>query len=98
MTGERTRTQAVDILALIASALVNIRVASAQSAGTLTKDSIKVKEVSGKLGLFNIITVEVENLSNYLKQSGRDGNKFILYLDWRPLKGINSRFIEGSDK
>lgn len=59
---------------------------------------IKVKEVTGKLELYNTITVEVDDLTEYLKQSGRDGKKFILYLDWRPLKGVNSRLIEGTDK
>src|SRR5215468_10589824 len=98
MTCERTRRRVFVILALIASTLVNIKAVTAQSAETLTKYPIKVQGVSGKLGLYNTITVEVENLSNYLKQSGRDGQKFILYLDWRPLKGINSRLVEGADK
>jgi len=54
---------------------------------------LKVKEVTGMLGLYNTITVDVENLSEYLKKSGKDAKKFILYLDWRPLKGVNSRLI-----
>jgi hypothetical protein len=78
--------------------LVNEQMASAQQPGSPTKDTLKVREVTGKLGFYNTITVEVENLSDYLKQSGRDGKKFILYLDWRQLKGINSRLIEGTNK
>jgi hypothetical protein len=63
-----------------------------------TDVSIEVKEVTGYLGLYNTITVEVDNLTEYLEQSGRDAKKFILYLDWRQLKGVKSRLIEGTDK
>jgi len=59
---------------------------------------IKVKKVTGNLELYNTVTVEVENLTEYLEQSDKDAKKFILYLDWRPLKGVNSMLIGGTDK
>src|SRR5882762_2385531 len=45
----------------------------------------KVLKVTGHLALYNTVSVEVENLAEYLKQPGKDPKKFILYLDWRPL-------------
>lgn len=52
---------------------------------------LKVTAVAGNLALYNEITVAVENLAEYLKQPGKSADKFILYLDWRPLKGLSSR-------
>jgi uncharacterized coiled-coil protein SlyX/effector-binding domain-containing protein len=68
------------------------------SAGTTVAKlpEIKVTGVSGQLALYNTISVAVENLSDYLKQPGKVPENFILYIDWRPLKGVNSRlgFLE----
>lgn len=55
---------------------------------------IKVTGVSGpngKVALYNELTVQVANLSEYLKLPGKSPEKFILYLDSRPLKGLNPR-------
>ena len=59
---------------------------------------IKVKGVAGKLGLYNTVIVEVENLTKYLEPNGKDVKKFLLYLDWRPLKKVNPRLIDGTNK
>jgi hypothetical protein len=57
---------------------------------------IRVTAVSGQLALYHTISVAVENLSDYLKQSGKVPENFTLYVEWRPLKGVNSRpgFVE----
>jgi hypothetical protein len=59
---------------------------------------IKVKKVTGNLKLNNTITVEVENLTEYLEQPGKDSKKFVLYLKWRPLDGVNSSIIDATDE
>lgn len=46
------------------------------------------------MALYNTISVEVENLTDYLKQPGKDPKKFILYLDWRSLKGLKPRLAD----
>lgn len=84
--------------ALIGPVLVNAQIASAQAPAVPSATPIKVKAVMGELGLYNTITIEVENLSKYLEQPGKDAKKFILYLNWRPLKGVNSRLIDGTNK
>lgn len=58
----------------------------------------KVIKVTGDLALNKTITVEVECLQTYLAQEGKDAEKFILYLDWRPLKGVNARLINDPKK
>ncbi len=53
-------------------------------------NSVKVTSVSGKLALFNTITVTVANLPLLLKAAGNDYSKIILFLDGYPLKGITN--------
>lgn len=98
MTSKRARLWTFVVLGFLGPLLVKAHIASAQSPSPPADVSIKVKGVTGKLGLYNTITIEVENLSKYLKQPGKDAKKFMLYLDWRPLKGVNSRLIDGTDK
>jgi hypothetical protein len=85
-------------LMLIMSLLVDAQIARAEDPTPPVNIPINVKEVIGKLALYSTITVEVENLSEYLKRSGKDAKKFILYLDWRPLKGVNARSIDCTNK
>ncbi len=98
MTCKRAQLWTFVFLVLIGPVLVNAQIGSAQTPAVPANVPIKVKEVTGKLGLYNPITIEVENLSKYLEQPGKDAKKFVLYLDWRPLKGVNSRLIDGTDK
>lgn len=49
----------------------------------------KVTAVKGELALYNTISVEVANSADYLKD--KDIQKFVLYLDWRPIKGLKTR-------
>jgi hypothetical protein len=63
-----------------------------------TEVPISVKKVTGDLEMYNTINVEVDKLTEYLKQPGKDAKKFILYLDWRPLKGVNARLVDGTDQ
>jgi hypothetical protein len=49
------------------------------------------------LALYNTISVEVQGLTNYLKQPGKQPGKFILYLDWRPIRGLKTRLADGKD-
>lgn len=71
----------------------------AASPGVKAADiSMRVKGITGKLTLDNTITVDVENLQKFLEQPGKDFKKFILYLDWRPLKGLNVRLVDDTDK
>jgi hypothetical protein len=67
------------------------------AAPTPTPVDIRVLEVSGELALFNTVTVKVDKLAEYLKQPGKDSKKFVLYLDWRPLKGITPRQVDGDN-
>jgi hypothetical protein len=53
--------------------------------------------VEGQLALYNTISVEVEKLAECLKQTGKEPGKFILYLDWRPIKGLKTRLVDGKD-
>lgn len=98
MTCKRVRLWTYVFLVILGLILVNIRIVGAEASKAPANVPIKVKAVTGKLMLYNTITVEVENLSEYLKQPDKDANKFVLYLDWRPLKGVNSRLIDGVDK
>ena len=83
-------------LVLLKPVLVNAEIASPPASPA--KVPITVKGVTGTLGLYNTITVEVENLSKYLEQHGKDVKKFLLYLDWRPLKKVNPRLTDGNNK
>jgi hypothetical protein len=85
-------------LMLIMSLLVGAQMVRAEAPTTPVIVPISVKEVTGKLALYSTITVEVENLSEYLKTSGKDAKKFMLYIDWRPLKGVNARSIDCTNK
>lgn len=98
MTCKRAQLWTFVFLVLLGPVLVNAQIGNAQTPAAPANVPIKVKGVTGKLGLYNTITVEVENLSEYLKQPGKDAKKFVLYLDWRPLKGVNSRLIDATDK
>lgn len=69
--------------------------AQTATSATPTPPVIRVLEVSGELALYNTVTINVDKLSDYLKQTGRDPKKFVLYLDWRALKGITPRRVDG---
>jgi hypothetical protein len=51
-----------------------------------------------QIALYNTITVEVDKLDEFLKQAGTDPAKFVLYLNWRPLRGLNARLVDGQNK
>ena len=51
-----------------------------------------------QIALYNTITVDVEKLDEFLKQAGTDPAKFVLYLDSRPLRGLNARLVEGKNQ
>lgn len=98
MRDKKTRLRTGMIVLAGALVLFNAQSASAKNTEAPSPVSIKVKGVTGDLQLYKTITVEVENLSGYLKQTGKDAGKFILYLDWRPLKKVNARMMDGTDK
>lgn len=83
---------------IVFTVLVKAQISSAEPPEPPARVPIKVKGVKGELQLDNTITVEVENLTEYLEQPGKDAKKFTLYLDWRPLKGISSRLIDHTNK
>ena len=98
MTCKKTRRWTVVFALLIGLMFADGRIANAATPANPGNVAIKVKSVAGDLMLNSKITVEVENLSKYLKQTGKDAKKFALYLDWRLIKGVNSRLIDGEDK
>lgn len=49
----------------------------------------KVTGVKGELALYNTISVAVADLDNYMKE--KDITKMVLYLDWRPIRGLKTR-------
>jgi len=51
-----------------------------------------------RLALYHTITVEVDKLDEFLKQAGTDPAKFVLYLNWRPLKGLKVRLVDRENK
>jgi len=58
--------------------------------------TITVKDVEGNLELNNTIIVTVDGLTSYIENSEKDPNKFILYLNWRPIKGLYPSYIPES--
>lgn len=82
----RISTLAVGVL----SVLILLNPMSAR-AETSPAEVTAVSGPNGKVALYNELTVQVANLSEYLKQPGKSPEKFILYLDSRPLKGVHPR-------
>jgi len=74
-----------------------VQLSSADTPTTTADVPINVKGVTGKLALDSTITVEIDKLSEYLKQPGKEANKFILYLNWRPLKEVTAKAIDSTD-
>lgn len=64
---------------------------------TPDKKKPTVKGVIGTLGLHHTITVEVDNLLEYLKEEGKNARKFVLHLDGRPLNGLKARWVPGTN-
>jgi hypothetical protein len=66
--------------------------------GQVGSSALRVKGVTGPLQLRNTIIVEVDSLQQFLQEKGRDASKFVLYLDWRPIKGLEARAIPGTNR
>ena len=98
MTCKKAKPWIVVFSLLLGLMFVDGRIANAAPPATPGNATIKVKNVAGELMLNRQITVEVENLSEYLKDGNKDAKKFVLYVDWRMLEGVNARLIEGSDQ
>jgi hypothetical protein len=56
--------------------------------------SPKVTSASGKVGLNQTISVEVEKLSEWTTTPGNNYSKLVLYLNGRPFKELNARAID----
>lgn len=60
--------------------------------------TVSVTGVSGRLALFNPLTVTVKNLPVLLKAANNDYSKIILYLNGYPFKGITPRAGKTSEE
>jgi hypothetical protein len=103
MASKWTRMRLLGLSLLILAGALNARTACADAptpeASSAAKDTLgAVQEVTGKLGLLDTITVQVEDLKTYLSQPGRDYTKLVLYLDWRPIKGLTPQLIPDTNK
>jgi len=56
---------------------------------------LEVKMIGGTLQLRRYIELKVEKLSDWLKQSGNDRSKLILYIDGMAIKGLEQALING---
>lgn len=92
----------VQVLAVLAVVLgltlVDVPVVGAIPSATPAKVPIKVTGIDGTLELHSTITVTVENLRKYLEKPCKDPKKFVLYLNWRPIKGVHPKLVGGQDQ
>lgn len=60
--------------------------------------AIRVRDVSNDVHLNGKVTITIDSLRLYLRQTRREHAKFVLYLDWRPIRGTASRLVAGRDE
>jgi hypothetical protein len=85
---------------LIFIMLIIFGLAPVVHSGTTDVPPVEVSGAPKNIALNDTITVEVKNLSEYLNYPNNPNNdpkKFMLYLDWRPIKGVNA-FLNRDNK
>jgi ABC-type multidrug transport system fused ATPase/permease subunit len=89
------KIQAFAMVALLMSITFHAQSLKAETPPPEYPVGMEVTKVNNPIALYHTITVEVEKLDEFLNQPGTDPANFVLYLNWRPLKGLKVKKVDG---